>query len=188
MVEDEGNERHERAAGTLAGELVTDAVGAAATLGKELRLRRSSPQETATFREVLAVRVASAELAFEVDGAAFQRITGPALLRRHLGVELTKPSRVATTRRRLLQAVLRQPMDELHALLDRRLDELRPLPSPAAVVDHHCRTLMAVTGHGMAEAPLTWMTVRAAELRAVEAAQAAVGGLLSQGWFDPDPL
>jgi hypothetical protein len=175
--------RADTAASGLAELLVGDAVTAAGQLGKHLGLKPRSPELPLAYPELAALRIACAELVFEEEGAQFQRLAAPALLRRELANELSKPARFGTSRRRLLGPLTVQ---RLIGVVDERKVEVAPLATPEAVVDHHCRRLMEVTGKPMAAAAAGWMAFRLAEVHAVNMARATATNLVEDGWFDAD--
>jgi hypothetical protein len=175
--------RADTAASGLAELLVGDAVTAAGHLQKHLGLKPRSPELPLAYPELLGMRVACAELVFEQEGAQFQRLAAPALLRRELGVELSKPARFGTARRRLLGNLT---SERLVTLVAERKDEFARLATPEAVVDHHCRRLMEVTRTPMAAAAAGWMAFRLSEVHAVNMARATATNLVEDGWFDAD--
>ncbi|MCU1483864.1 MAG: hypothetical protein JWN67_610 [Actinomycetia bacterium] len=173
--------RADTAAAGLAELLVGDAVDAAGHLGKHIGLKPRSPQLPLAYPELLAMRVACAELVFEEEGAQFQRLAAPALLRRELASELAKPARFGTARRRLVGPLT---SERLVTLVDQRKDTFARLATAEAVVDHHCRRLMEVTGKPMAAAAAGWMAFRLAEVHAVNMARSTATNLVEDGWFD----
>ena len=175
--------RADTAASGLAELLIGDAVTAATQLGHHVGLKPRSPELPLAFPELAAMRVACAELVFEQEGAQFQRLAAPALLRRELGTELAKPARFGSARRRMLKGVTAADLTEL---VSRRKRDFAALATPEAVVDHHCRQLMQVTSRPMAAAPAGWMAFRLAELRAVHMAQSTATNLVEDGWFDAE--
>jgi hypothetical protein len=175
--------RADTAASGLAELLVGDAVTATAALGKHLHFKPRAPELSDAFPELAALRVACAELVFEEEGAQFQRLAAPALLRRELAVELTRPSRMWSARRRVLKGT--SPA-RLAGLVERDKADFGRLATPEAIVDHHCRRLMEVTRRPMADAPAGWMGFRLAEVHAVHMARATATNLVEDGWFDAE--
>jgi hypothetical protein len=175
--------RADTAAAGLAELLVGDAVTAAGQLGRHVGLKPRSPQLPLAYPELVAMRVACAELVFEQEGAQFQRLAAPALLRRELGNELAKPARFGTARRRLVGPLT---SERLVTLVDQRKAEFAHQAPAEGVVDHHCRRLMEVTGKPMAAAAAGWMAFRLSEVHAVNMARATATNLVEDGWFDAD--
>jgi hypothetical protein len=175
--------RADTAASGLAELLVGDAVTAAGHLAKHLRLKPRSPELPLAYPELLAMRVACAELVFEQEGAQFQRLAAPALLRRELANEQAKPARFGTARRRLLGPLT---SERLVTVVAERKAELARLATPEAVADHQCRRLMEVTRRPMAAAAAGWMAFRLSEVHAVNMARATATNLVEDGWFDAD--
>jgi hypothetical protein len=175
--------RADTAAAGLAELLVGDAVTAAGNLGKHVGLKPRSPELPLAYPELCAMRVAVAELVFEAEGAQFQRLAAPALLRRELAAELAKPARFGTARRRLVGPLT---AERLVSLVDQRKAEFATLATAEAVVDHHCRRLMEVTGKPMAAAAAGWMAFRLSEVHAVNMARATATNLVEDGWFDAE--
>jgi hypothetical protein len=173
--------RADTAAAGLAELLVGDGVTATAALGGHLGLKPRSPDLPPAFPELAAMRVACAELVFEREGAQFQRLAAPALLRRELAAELARPARFGSARRRLVKGVTAHALIEL---VERRKDDFAGLATPEAIVDHHCRRLMEVTGRPMAVAPAGWMAFRLSEIHAVHMARSTATNLVEDGWFD----
>lgn len=175
--------RADTAAAGLAELLIGDAVTAAGHLAKHVGLKPRTPELPGACAELAAMRIACAELVFDREGAQFQRLAAPALLRRELANELAKPARFGTARRRLLGPLT---AERLVHLVDARKAEFADLATPEAVADHHCRRLMEVTGRPMAAAPAGWMAFRLAEVHAVHMARATATNLVEDGWFDAD--
>lgn len=173
--------RADTAAAGLAELLIGDAVTAAAALGKHLGLKPRADELPGAFEELAALRLSTAELIFEQEGAEFQRLAAPALLRRELANELRRPTRIGSSRRRLLKGT---SAAQLAGLVDARKREYAAIATPAGVVDHHCRRLMEVTRRPMASAPAAWMSFRLAEVHAVHMATATATNLVEDGWFD----
>jgi hypothetical protein len=175
--------RADTAAAGLAELLLGDALTAAGHLGKQVGLKPRSPELPLAYPELAALRVACAELVFEAEGAQFQRLAAPALLRRELAHELAKPARFGTARRRLLGSLT---SERLIGLVEQRKADFAGLATAEAVADHHCRRLMEVTRRPMAAAAAGWMGFRLAEVHAVNMARATATNLVEDGWFDAD--
>jgi hypothetical protein len=175
--------RAHTAATGLAELLVSDGVTAASALGRHIALKPRSPELPPAFPELAAMRVACAELVFEREGAQFQRLAAPALLRRELATALGRPARVGSARRRLVKGVTSEALIDL---VERRKADFAGLATPEAIVDHHCRRLMEVTGRPMATAPAGWMAFRLSEVHAVHMARSTATNLVEDGWFDAE--